>query len=153
GPDQPVPRHARPARPGHDRRGHVDRARPAGRRRPGEDPGGPTRRHQERAHPPAQREGPRRDPPGGQGRPVLPPGRYPPRRRSPRLGAPPAPPRAGSAGGQEDTAPAPGRSAIAPLVISGQRPPPTYQVAATTCLSLTSVRRRALNDPPTPALE
>src|SRR5512135_2345951 len=25
-------------------------------------------------------------------------------------------------------------------------PPPSYQVAATTCLSLTSVRRRALND-------
>jgi hypothetical protein len=32
-------------------------------------------------------------------------------------------------------------------------PPPTYQVAATTCLSLTSVRRRALNERPTPAIE
>src|SRR4051794_3644544 len=32
--------------------------------------------------------------------------------------------------------------------ISDQRPPPTNQVAARTCLSLTSVRRRALNDRP-----
>ena len=31
---------------------------------------------------------------------------------------------------------------------SGHVPPPTYQVAATTCLSLTSVRRRASNDLP-----
>ena len=38
------------------------------------------------------------------------------------------------------------RNGTANLFMLGQMPPPTYQVAATTCLSSTFVRRRALTD-------
>ncbi len=69
--------------PGHDRRGHAHRARFAGWRRPREDPRRAPGRHQERAHPPAQRKRPGRDPGGSQGRPDLATGRHARRCRTP----------------------------------------------------------------------
>src|SRR5512142_2220572 len=42
----------------------------------------------------------------------------------------------------------PGDNLQLALLLRGQMPPPTYRLAATTCLSLTSVRRRVSDDRP-----